>query len=356
MDVKVRNRLIVSGVCVVVTAALLALAHWAGDWFFSFYPAVSRFLQRPLAAVTGIVPFPVWEIAIPVLIVLFVVTLVRAVKGKRFARWCAGVLMIACLAGSSFVNLWGLNHFGPTIDERLGLTVEKYTVEQLTEATAYYLKMANALADQTPRNADGTLALPAFSELTRKADDGYRVLKEQYPMFSGALNRVKRVITWPIMSRFGVTGIFICLTGESSVNPDTYAASLPFTMCHELGHRMAVSRENEANFCAFLSCAANEDAVFQYSAYYSAFVYCHNALYKVSPATARAMWDYADERVYADCVAANAHYEKYEGKVQDAAQKVNDTYLKTFGQTSGVQSYGEVADLLISWYFAEKRS
>lgn len=356
MDIKVRNRLIVAGASVAAAALGLALAHGAKDWFFSFYPAVSRFLQRPLAAVTSVVPFPVWEAAIPVLIVLFVVTLIRAVRAKRFARWCAAILMIACIAASAFVNLWGLNHFGPTIDEKLGLTVEQHTVEQLTEATAYYLKMANAYAAETPRNADGTLALPEFSELSVHADDGYRILKEEYPMFSGALNRVKRVVSWPIMSRFGVTGIFICLTGESSVNPDAYAASLPYTMCHELAHRMAVSRENEANFCAYLSARANPDPVFQYSAYYSAFVYCHNALYKASPATARAIWDYADERVYADCVAANAHYEKYEGKVQDAAQKVNDTYLKTFGQTSGVQSYGEVADLLISLYFAEKSS
>ena len=47
---------------------------------------------------------------------------------------------------------------------------------------------------------------------------------------------------------------------------------------------------------------------------------------------------------------ANAHYEQYEGKVQDAAQKVNDTYLKAFSEESGVQSYGEAADLLIAWY------
>ena len=36
--------------------------------------------------------------------------------------------------------------------------------------------------------------------------------------------------------------------------------------------------------------------------------------------------------------------------MQDAAQKVNDTYLKAFSEESGVQSYGEAADLLIAWY------
>lgn len=51
----------------------------------------------------------------------------------------------------------------------------------------------------------------------------------------------------------------------------------------------------------------------------------------------------------ADIQAANEHYAQYEGKVQDAATKVNDTYLKAFSEESGVQSYGEAADLLIAW-------
>ena len=57
-----------------------------------------------------------------------------------------------------------------------------------------------------------------------------------------------------------------------------------------------------------------------------------------------------DVGVRADALAANEHYAQYEGKVQDAAQKVNDAYLKVFSEESGVQSYGEVADLLIAWY------
>ena len=51
-----------------------------------------------------------------------------------------------------------------------------------------------------------------------------------------------------------------------------------------------------------------------------------------------------------DAQAANEHYAQYEGKVQDAATKVNDAYLKAFSEETGVQSYGEVADLLIAWY------
>ena len=44
-----------------------------------------------------------------------------------------------------------------------------------------------------------------------------------------------------------------------------------------------------------------------------------------------------------------AHNKQYEGKVQQAAQAVNDAYLKTFRE-EGVKSYGLVVDYLIAEY------
>ena len=35
------------------------------------------------------------------------------------------------------------------------------------------------------------------------------------------------------------------------------------------------------------------------------------------------------------------------------SDKINDTYLKTYSEPSGVQSYGEAADYLIAWYLKE---
>ena len=39
--------------------------------------------------------------------------------------------------------------------------------------------------------------------------------------------------------------------------------------------------------------------------------------------------------------------------MQEVANKANDAYLKAFREESGVQSYGEVADLLIAWYLKQ---
>ena len=156
--------------------------------------------------------------------------------------------------------------------------------------------------------------------------------------------------SWRLFSQTGTTGIFICFTAEACVNPDTYTAWIPFTMCHELAHRQAITAEDDANFCAYLACMASEDDDFRYSGAFGAYIYCHNALSKIDKTAAGQIWSTLSEGVLADIRAANAHYEQYEGKVQDAAQKVNDTYLKAFSEESGVQSYGEAADLLIAWY------
>ena len=82
----------------------------------------------------------------------------------------------------------------------------------------------------------------------------------------------------------------------------------------------------------------------------AAYIYCSNALMKADRAAATEIWNSVDPGIRADAQAANEHYAQYEGKVQDAATKVNDAYLKAFSEETGVQSYGEVADLLIAWY------
>ena len=164
---------------------------------------------------------------------------------------------------------------------------------------------------------------------------------------------MKKLLSGRLFSYMGFTGIFMAFTAESNVNPETFSASLPFTMCHELAHRLTVAAEDEANFCAFLACRENPDPAFQYSCWYSAFIYTYNALYKVDKSAASEIWNAMSATVREDCLRANAHYDQFEGQVQEVANKANDAYLKAFREESGVQSYGEVADLLIAWYLQQ---
>ncbi len=347
------SRLILSAVFLVLTAALAAVANYMPELFFSFYTDFSKDTLAFLAGITGPFPFAVWQVGLVLIVLLALYFLVRNLAQKRgFFSWLAGIVLLVSMLVFLFVGLWGLNHFGPALSDRVGLQVTGYTKDQLIDTAEYMAAQANNWAGQVERNENGDLAID-FDAWSKEAPKGYQALAKTNPFFDGCTAPVKRLLVDDIFSYMGITGIFVPFTGESGVNLGAYNAAIPFTMCHELAHRLTVAAEDEANFAAFLACKEMESPDFQYSGWYSAFVYTYNALHRVDREAAAQVWEQLSERVKQDCRNATSHYDQYEGQVQEAATKVNDVYLKVFKEESGVRSYGEVADLLIAWYLKE---
>lgn len=345
------GRLIASAILLIVSGLLMTACKYLTG-LASIYREVSRKLLTTISGITGVFPFALWEVLLVILILLLIWSVVHTLlKKKRFLSWASGVVLAGSVLVFLFVGLWGLNHYAPKLSEEIDLDVREYTKEELISATRYYMDGAARYAGEVDRDEDGKLIPQDFSELAALAGRSYEPLQNQYPVLQGSSVPVKKdALTWFPMSLMGYTGVFITFTAESSVNPDTFTASLPFTMCHEVAHRCTIAAEDEANFAAFLACEVSENPNFLYSGYYSAFIYCYNALYRTDKTAALALWNEEHALLKIDCNAANVHYDQYEGKVQDVAQKVNDTYLKAFSEESGVQSYGEVADYLIAWY------
>ena len=346
---KATTRLILAAVILVLTGILAAVALYMPEFFFSFYTDFSRHILAAISKVTGLFPFAVWEVALVLIVLLAFYFLFR---NRKLLAWLAGVILLVSCIVFAFVSLWGLNHFGPSLAERLELEVRPYTREELTETVRYMGQQAGYWADQVQRDENGDM-ITDFSAWADLAGDGYEVLAQTNEFFADSGAPVKKLASSRLFSYMGITGIFIAYTGECNVNGETYRTSLPFTMCHELAHRLTVAAEDEANYCAFLACIENEDPAFQYSAWYMAYVYTFNALYRADRDAALELRATMSETLLQDCRKANEHYDQFEGQVQEAAQKANDTYLKVFMEESGVQSYGEVADLLIAWYLAQ---
>ncbi len=352
--IKSTLRLITSGVLVVFTVLTVLAARLLPGFFFSFYPAFSRWAVGALSTLTSVVPFALCEILLFGLLLWFVASLIAAIVRRRMVRWLTGLLLLVCVLGAAFVNLWGLNYFAPKMQTRMELPIKQYTTAQLRQATEYYLQMANQTAPLVERDENGKMLPQDFSALAEQAGEGYETLAKRFPCFDGVTVRVKPLLLGKLSVSAGSTGVFICLTGESCVSKLTYTASLPFTMCHEIGHRMAFAREDEANFAGYLACEVSSYPAFRYSGYYNAFVYCYNALNEVDATAAAEVMSACGAELAADLNAAVAHYDELHDETLSAAgDKVYDTYLKTFSVQSGVQSYGEVTDLLLTWYFEE---
>ena len=352
---KTIGRLILSAIFLVLTGLMALAARFLPQMVFESFPQYTQKVLSAISSVTALVPLAVWEIGLLLILLWVVYTFICIFTQKNSVfKWVAGVVLTVCIGLFLFTGLWGFHHFGPSLSEQMNLPVREYTKQELIAATRYYAAQAAQYADHVQRDEEGCASFAEFSELSEKAGQGYGRLAREYEIFTGDLSPVKKLAAWPLYSRFGTTGIYVCFTGESCVNPDTYEAWIPMTMCHELAHQQGIAAEDEANFCGYLACMENDDPEFRYSGAFAAYIYCNNSLFEIDKSAASEIWNSLPAAIRTDANAANVHYEQYEGKVQDAAQKVNDLYLKAFSEESGVQSYGEVTDLLIAWYQKNK--
>ncbi len=349
-------RLIASGVLAVLTGLWIFLAKTCGAFWFRFYPALSRWVMTALSGLTSVLPVPVCEILLLLAVLWLIYSLSRALHRKRVLSWLSGLLLAAVLLVHLYVSLWGLNYFAPTANETLGLPSEQYSTARLREATEYFRDLAGTLARITPRNADGTLQGADFDACADSVQTCLEALKSaEGAPFDGSTAKVKRLLSSKLCGKLGTTGVFVCLTGESCVSSTTYPAALPVTMAHEMAHRLGFARENEANFVALYACLSYGDASCRYSGAYLSYIYCYNALAAADPAAASEVAAGCSDLFRADLDATSAHYEKQESKTaSEVFDKVYDGYLKSFSVESGVQSYGEVTDLLLNWFYSDR--
>lgn len=351
---KPARHLLRTGILALLTVILVLLARFLPGFWFSFYTDFSRAVIGVLGALWSWLPCSAWELLLVLLIAAVIAGLVFAIRKKRMLGFFCALLELLELLAFLFVGLWGLNHFAPTIGEQTGLAIGQYSTDQLKNAARYYAARASELSAQVERDEQGDVVLPEFSVLSDEAVAAYGRLAAVNDRYALRVGRVKTLLSSQAFAYMGITGVYICYTGEPCVSTKTYSLSQPFTSCHELGHSLAVAREDEANYLAFLACRASEDVLFRYSGYYCAFIYCYNALCAEDGAVAQSLWQLCSDELAHDCNVHVEHNTQYEGKVQAAASAVNDAYLKTFDEP-GVKSYGLVVDYLIAEYLKQSQ-
>ena len=321
------------------------------------YPYVTRNIQGILCQWTGTVDVLVWQVAAVVLVLAALVglALVLLTKGSliRYAGWLLAFVSILYFLHT---GIYGLNYNAGPLTDDLRMEQTDYVISDLELATVFYRDKANELSVQLERDADGNPKYTDFETLAAQCAEGFQTLSRErsFSVFGGDLSPVKRLGWADMYTSMGITGFTCFLTGEAAVNPQIPAVSLPFTMCHEMAHRLCVAKEDEANFAAFLACEAHSDPYHQYSGYFMALRYCHNALSAADPDRAAAIrLDFTPELTHDLEVYREFYAQNMEQTATKVADTVNDTYLKVNGEEEGIASYGAVCDQLVSWYLQE---
>ena len=349
-----------------VTAAIFAAIAWVlsqfGERFTRLvdmvYPYVMRTVQGFLAQWSSGVDFLLWQVlAVFIVVVIVALLVIFLVLKKSPVTWLGWALAVCSLIYLLHTLVFGLSYYSGDLSDDLRMEVAQYTLEELAEATEYYRDQANILAEWVDRDDTGHVDFAAFETLAEKAADGFHALvyDHSYPVFAGSTQPVKKLGWADMYTSMGITGVTMGLTGEAAVNPQIPDVTLPFTMCHEMAHRMCIANERDANFAAFLACSVHPDVSFQYSAYFMAYRYCYSALAGINSQASAAAVARISNGVSDKLRQDLTYYDTFFSSNRDQAatriaDTANDTYLKTSGVKSGIGSYAQVCDLLVNWH------
>ncbi|MCM0649269.1 DUF3810 domain-containing protein [Clostridium swellfunianum] len=320
--------------------------------------SANKGIRQLLSLITSIFPTSLAEFLIPslflILIVGFIFLLVKIKKGG-FSEQVINLSTYVSVLYVLFMVLWGFNYNRLSFDKIAGLEITRSSKQELYDLCESLIDRANTLRGKVEENSQGVMTVSGgYKDVFKRAQKGYDKAAKLYPELGGKYGPPKKILVSKKMSYTGITGIYIPYTGEANVNINITDYMLPNTAAHEMAHQRGFAREDEANYIAYIACTMHPDADFQYSGVMLAIVYSMNALADVDRDMYKQLLKSYTPGVRRDINNDIEFWQKYKGKVEEVANKVNNTYLKSNGQQDGVQSYGRMVDLLLAEYKKEK--
>ena len=322
------------------------------------FPAVARVVSLA----TGWAPVSLAEMIVLAGLLALLAWAAHVLVRTRWRRWTAAAVAgslarlgaLAAVAVLAFDLLWGFNYDRAPVAALLRYEVAPAPAEDLAALSVDLLAQAAALREGLPEDGAGALRLvDGRRGALARAGRGYEApavaLRLPVPLLSAP---PKLVLLSPLMSYLGIGGIFIPFTCEANVNATLPDWEIPFTSAHELAHQRGFAREEEANYVGYLACRAHPDRDFQYSGTFRAALYALGALAQADRASYTRVRGTVTAPLGRDLAALAAWHRRYESRLGQVQERVNDAYLKTQGQADGVRSYGRMVDLLL----AERRA
>ncbi len=317
-----------------------------GEWYATtVYPYIVGIYGR----ICGIFSFSVVEISLYIGIIWMILytashimAAIRRTETRKAAAgaWFSAACLILGILAFLYTACCGVNYYRRPFSGYLELEVRDSTVEELADLCEYLTEKVNETVDTSPYNrtwnTEGQLAMSA--------------LGETFPQLAGYYPRPKPLTVSWILSVQQLSGIYSPFTVEANYNQAMTDYNIPHAICHELSHLRGFMREDEANFIGYLACIGSENPSFRYSGYLTGWIYAGNALAAQDRETYMALYMRLNEQTQAHLAANNAFWDRYEGKVAEVANQMNDTYLKINSQTDGVKSYGRMVDLMLAYY------
>ena len=277
------------------------------------------------------------------LLVLIVLVVLRKIRfltaGKIILNVLAAVFIL-------FYFLWGFNYFRSDIYSRLGLKHRKADTKEFVTQLRKLVENTNkswcSFDDWNPEKVDARIEA-SYKNLAP-------ALKLKYPM---GKRKAKPITVSKFFAQAGISGYYGPFFTEVHVNERILPIEYPFVLAHEKAHQFGITNEAEANFYAWLVCTKSKSKQLQYAANLHVLQYFLYQGYKLDDYDA--IIARLDKRVKKDLQKIREHWMSMRNeKIDEAASKVNDFYLKTNKIKEGVKEYSGVVKFVMDYSYDKK--
>lgn len=329
----------------------LALVTFGLTELFSRYPKVTETVYSQtlypvfafvLSFISKWVSFSLDDAFYALLAVFLVVLIVLALFRKlKFGRFILTVLQTLAICYVLFYWFWGFNYYRSGINERLSIAKSEPDTVQLVRVFEKLIAETNA--------AYCSFDSISKSEIVGLVESSYQkhasFLKIDYP--NGT--RVPKPITISnFFAKAGIAGYYGPFFSEAHLNDSLLMVEYPAVLGHEYAHQFGITSEAEANFYGWLVCSRSESKHLRYSVNLGMVNYflSQSKHLRSFPDLARQI----NKPVIDDIRKVQKHWASMRNeKIDKAAGKMNDVYLKTNKIEKGIEDYFGVVQFVMDF-------
>ena len=311
----------------------------AETWTRTFGRAYTSSIGKAISQI----PFSVTEVVIASIIISCFIILAWAFSllgTKNYWGFANKLLMIGLVVVGT-ITMYNASvgmayHRKPLPIERYDGVIDSSKFKQIA---TYFVEDYNNCADKLSFNDQGEIIAPySQKELIQRLRNEFHKL-DGNDYFDEFTPTAKPLQSSGIFTTLSIVGIYFGVFGEVNYSTFSTNAELPFYIAHEMCHGKGVLREDDAQLLAFYVCVTSADPYIRYSAYWNTI----DRIMAIAALTDNPD-DYTEvKQLVSDKIKKNNSYiyKHWKGMtfLSDLGDKVNDWYLKTFGQSKGTTAY-----------------
>jgi len=351
----------VSFILLLIKMGLLSYAEHHTEQIERIYSrSIYPFIANILTNLSNQYKISIGELGIGILLVMMIVIMAWVIfllikKQLRGVLHIISILILCLMLLMNYLDLsWLLNNYRIDSMTNMGLSIGQITNQDLEATYQEVIYKTNALRQTLSEDINGYPNELNIDEILHTTYKGYSGLNEQYNFIDDGQVVVKGLITSPIQTMSGYTGIYLFFVGEPTINIDAPVFTLPHTAAHEIAHQKGFAFEGDANYIGFLACKNHPSDFVKYSGYLAALEYLSSEMYKKDPDRYKELLSLYDLKVKHDLMYIDAFWrQSIDEAATEVVNKMNDSYLKSYNQPEGLQSYDQFVKLLVADYLMD---